>query len=76
MSAILSPTRMQTCPACDGYPIYRDGSVCEDCTGSGVVPAIDESPPVSLNHGGPGICTLCHPYGASKLLQPEQGSLL
>lgn len=32
-----------------------------------------QDPPLSstLNHGGPGICRLCHPSGATKVLQQQ-----
>lgn len=34
------------------------------------------APASTLNHGGPGMCTLCYPHGAPRALQPtEQGEL-
>lgn len=45
------------------------------------LPPLQTPPPPStapsLNHGGPGICRLCHPHGAPPPLEPiQQGELL
>jgi hypothetical protein len=36
---------------------------------------VDPPPAKTLNHGGPGVCRLCHPDGAPAQVIQQQGEL-